>query len=80
MRPGRSPWRNWSADRLSRYVDQELSIILLTNLSLCRTERMAHAVAGFVDPELARFRARPMRAAVPNARVTEGVGRRSCEA
>ncbi|HEX3848705.1 MAG TPA: serine hydrolase domain-containing protein [Steroidobacteraceae bacterium] len=44
-------WQGFQAV-MSRYVDKRLTVILLTNLSLCRTERMGHAVAGFVDPDL----------------------------
>src|SRR5882762_8709320 len=44
-------WQGFQAV-MSRYVDKKLTIILLTNLSLCRTERLAHAVAGLIDPLL----------------------------
>jgi CubicO group peptidase (beta-lactamase class C family) len=44
-------WQGFQAV-MSRYVDRKLTIILLTNLSLCRTERLAHAVAGLIDPLL----------------------------
>ena len=48
---------NWQGFQgvMSRYVDKKLSIILLTNLSLCRTERMAHTVAGLYDRTLAHY-------------------------
>ncbi len=48
---------NWQGFQsvMSRYVDRRLSVILLTNLSLCRTERLAHTVAGLVDPVLAAY-------------------------
>jgi Beta-lactamase len=44
-------WQGFQAV-MSRYVDKKLTVILLTNLSLCRTERLAHTVAGFIDPDL----------------------------
>ena len=44
-------WQGFQAV-MSRYVDQKLTIILLTNLSLCRTERLGHTVAGLIDPDL----------------------------
>src|SRR5882762_7578119 len=44
-------WQGFQAV-MSRYVDRKLTIILLTNVSLCRTERLAHAVAGLIDPLL----------------------------
>ena len=44
-------WQGFQAV-MSRYVDKKLTIILLTNLSLCRTERLAHSVAGLIDPDL----------------------------
>jgi CubicO group peptidase (beta-lactamase class C family) len=44
-------WQGFQAV-MSRYVDQKLTIILLTNLSLCRTERLGHTVAGLIDPAL----------------------------
>ncbi len=47
-------WQGFQAV-MSRYVDEKLTIILLTNLSLCRTERMGHTVAGLFDPDLAHY-------------------------
>jgi CubicO group peptidase (beta-lactamase class C family) len=44
-------WQGFQAV-MSRYVDKKLTVILLTNLSLCRTEQLGHAVAGFIDPDL----------------------------
>jgi CubicO group peptidase (beta-lactamase class C family) len=44
-------WQGFQAV-MSRYVDKRLTVILLTDLSLCRTERLGHTVAGFVDPGL----------------------------
>lgn len=44
-------WQGFQAV-MSRYADQRLTVILLTNLALCRTERLGHTVAGLVDPAL----------------------------
>ena len=42
-------WQGFQAV-MSRYTDEKLTVILLTNLALCRTERLGHTVAGLVDP------------------------------
>jgi CubicO group peptidase (beta-lactamase class C family) len=47
-------WQGFQAV-ISRYVDKKLTVILLTNLSLCRTEQLGHAVAGLVDPDLTPY-------------------------
>jgi len=47
-------WQGFQAV-MSRYVDEKLTIILLTNLSLCRTERLGHTVAGLIDPDLEAY-------------------------
>jgi CubicO group peptidase (beta-lactamase class C family) len=47
-------WQGFQAV-MSRYVDRKLSVILLTNLALCRTERLAHTVAGLIDPDLQAY-------------------------
>jgi hypothetical protein len=47
-------WQGFQAV-MSRYVDKKLTIILLTNLSLCRTLRLGHTVAGLIDPELTPY-------------------------
>ncbi len=47
-------WQGFQAV-MSRYTDEGLTVILLTNLALCRTERLAHTVAGLVDPGLAPY-------------------------
>jgi len=47
-------WQGFQAV-MSRYVDQKLTVILLTNLSLCRTERLGHSVAGLIDPDLTPY-------------------------
>lgn len=44
-------WQGFQAV-MSRYADRRLTVILLTNLALCRTERLGHTVAGLVDPAL----------------------------
>ena len=44
-------WQGFQAV-MSRYVDKRLTVIVLTNLSLCRTEQLGHAVAGLIDPDL----------------------------
>jgi CubicO group peptidase (beta-lactamase class C family) len=44
-------WQGFQAV-MSRYVDKKLTVIVLTNLSLCRTEKLGHAVAGLIDPDL----------------------------
>jgi CubicO group peptidase (beta-lactamase class C family) len=44
-------WQGFQAG-MSRYVDKKLTVILLTNLSLCRTLRLGHTVAGLIDPDL----------------------------
>jgi CubicO group peptidase (beta-lactamase class C family) len=47
-------WQGFQAV-MSRYVDKKLTIILLTNLALCRTERLGHTVAGLIDPDLKEY-------------------------
>ena len=47
-------WQGFQAV-MSRYVDKKLTIILLTNLSLCRTERLGHTVAGLIDADLKHY-------------------------
>jgi hypothetical protein len=47
-------WQGFQAV-MSRYTDERLTVILLTNLALCRTERLGHTVAGLVDPKLAPY-------------------------
>lgn len=44
-------WQGFQAV-MSRYTAPKVTVILLTNLALCRTERLAHTVAGIVDPTL----------------------------
>jgi CubicO group peptidase (beta-lactamase class C family) len=47
-------WQGFQA-MMSRYTDEKLTVILLTNLALCRTERLGHTVAGLVEPSLAPY-------------------------
>jgi CubicO group peptidase (beta-lactamase class C family) len=47
-------WQGFQAV-MSRYVDKQLTVILLTNLALCRTERLGHTVAGLIDPDLKAY-------------------------
>jgi CubicO group peptidase (beta-lactamase class C family) len=47
-------WQGFQAV-MSRYTDERLTVILLTNLALCRAERLGHTVAGLVDPKLAPY-------------------------
>ena len=47
-------WQGFQA-ALARYPDRGLTVIVLTNLALCRAQRLAHAVAGIFDPALARY-------------------------
>ena len=49
-------WQGFQA-AMARYDDRALTVIVLTNRSGCRVQRLAHTVAGIVDPELAHFRA-----------------------
>jgi CubicO group peptidase (beta-lactamase class C family) len=44
-------WQGFQA-AMSRYVDKRLTIIVLTNRSLCRTLRLGHTVAGLIDSDL----------------------------
>ena len=45
-------WQGFKA-QISRYVDRDLSVIVLVNLAEADPERIAQAVAGLVDPALA---------------------------
>jgi CubicO group peptidase (beta-lactamase class C family) len=47
-------WQGFQAV-MSRYPDDKLTVILLTNRAFCRTERLGHTVAGLVDPRLAPY-------------------------
>ena len=47
-------WQGFQAV-MSRYVDKQLTVILLTNLALCRAERLGHTVAGLIDPDLKAY-------------------------
>ena len=60
-------WQGFQAV-MSRYAGAHTTIILLTNRSLCRTERMGHAVAGLLDPALAPY---PQRIADRSPQMTD---------
>lgn len=47
-------WQGFQA-AMARYEDRELTVIVLTNRSGCRAQRLAHTVAGFFDPEIVHF-------------------------
>jgi len=49
---------NWAGfqSAMARYEDRHLTVVVLTNLSLCRVQRIVHTVAGFFDPEVAHFK------------------------
>lgn len=47
-------WQGFQAV-MSRYIDAHLTVVILTNLALCRTERLAHTVAGLVDTRLTPY-------------------------
>jgi CubicO group peptidase (beta-lactamase class C family) len=47
-------WQGFQA-ALARYPDRGLTVIVLTNLALCRAQRLAHTVAGIFDPQLAGY-------------------------
>ncbi len=47
-------WQGFQAV-MSRYTDEKLTVIVLTNLALCRTERLGHSVVGWVDPRLVPY-------------------------
>ena len=45
-------WQGFQA-AMARYTDRQLSVIVLTNLALCRTQRIAHTIAGIFDASIA---------------------------
>jgi CubicO group peptidase (beta-lactamase class C family) len=47
-------WQGFQA-AMARYENPDLTVIVLTNLSLCRAQRLAHTVAGFFEPVIARY-------------------------
>ena len=49
-------WQGFQA-AMARYPDHQLTVVVLTNRSLCRTQRLVHGVAGLVDPELVPYAA-----------------------
>jgi CubicO group peptidase (beta-lactamase class C family) len=48
-------WQGFQA-AMARYEDRHLTVIALTNLSLCRVQRIVHTVAGRFDPSVAHFK------------------------
>ena len=48
-------WQGFQA-AMARYEDRHLTVIALTNLSLCRVQRIVHTVAGYFDPSVDRFK------------------------
>jgi CubicO group peptidase (beta-lactamase class C family) len=50
---------NWQGFQgaMARYEDRGLTVIVLTNLALCRAQRIVHTVAGYFDPQLAHVAA-----------------------
>lgn len=48
-------WQGFQA-AMAKYPDRNLTVVVLTNLALCRAQRIAHTVAGLIDPTLAHFR------------------------
>jgi len=49
-------WQGFQA-AMARYEDRRLTVIVLTNLALCRAQRIAHTVAGYFDGRVAHFAA-----------------------
>lgn len=47
-------WQGFQA-AMARYDDRHLTVIVLTNLALCRAQRIAHSIAALFDPALARL-------------------------
>jgi CubicO group peptidase (beta-lactamase class C family) len=47
-------WQGFQA-AMARYDDRHLTVIVLTNLALCRAQRIVHGVAALFDPALARL-------------------------
>jgi len=44
-------WQGFNTN-ISRYVDDKLTVVVLTNLSHCQPDEITHGVAGFYIPEL----------------------------
>jgi hypothetical protein len=49
-------WQGFQA-AMARYEDRRMTVIVLTNLALCRVQRIAHTVAGYFDARVAHFAA-----------------------
>lgn len=47
-------WQGFQA-AMARYEDRHLTVIVLTNLALCRVQRIVHTIAGYFDPTVAHF-------------------------
>jgi CubicO group peptidase (beta-lactamase class C family) len=47
-------WQGFQA-AMARYEDRRLTVMVLTNLALCRAQRIAHTVAGYFDEQVAHF-------------------------
>jgi CubicO group peptidase (beta-lactamase class C family) len=52
-------WQGFQA-AMARYEDRHLTVIALTNLSLCRVQRIVHTVAGYFDAAVAHVRTAPV--------------------
>lgn len=48
-------WQGFQA-AMARYEERHLTVIALTNLSLCRVQRIVHTIAGLFDPAIAHFK------------------------
>ena len=44
-------WQGFQA-AMARYLDRQLTVVVLTNRSLCRTQRLTHRIAGIFDSAL----------------------------
>jgi CubicO group peptidase (beta-lactamase class C family) len=49
-------WQGFQA-AMARYPDAGITVVILTNLALCRTQRLVHTVAGLVDARLKPYSA-----------------------
>jgi CubicO group peptidase (beta-lactamase class C family) len=63
-------WQGFQA-AMARYEDRRLTVVALTNLSLCRVQRIVHTVAGYFDPEVGHFKSS---AADPHPELTREFG------
>ena len=51
-------WQGFQA-AMARYPERQLTVVVLTNRSLCRTQRLVHAVAGLFDHHLVPYGVAP---------------------